>query len=68
MFAMVHIGVHTPTLYNRWLSSSDSMSDKSEDWEEAMLNKMAEMFKQMGLEVDISTLRGMMSQFQQKFE
>jgi hypothetical protein len=68
MFGMVHIGPYVPTLYNRWLSSGDSMSDKGEDWEEAMLNKMAEMFKQMGLEVDISTLRGMMSQFQRKFE
>ena len=33
-----------------------------------MLNKLTEMFKQMGLDVDVATLRNMMSQFQQKFE
>lgn len=38
------------------------------DWEEQMLNKLAEMFKQMGMDVNPSTLKDMMSQFQNKFE
>ncbi len=38
------------------------------DWEEQMLNKLAEMFKQMGMDVTPSTLKDMMSQFQNKFE
>ena len=38
------------------------------DWEEQMLNKLAEMFKQMGMDVNPSTLKDMMGQFQKKFE
>ena len=38
------------------------------DWEEQMLNKLAEMFKQMGMDVTTSTLKDMMGQFQKKFE
>ena len=38
------------------------------DWEEQMLNKLAEMFKQMGMDVNASTLKDMMGQFQKKFE
>jgi len=33
-----------------------------------MLNKLAEMFKQMGMDVNASTLKDMMGQFQKKFE
>jgi len=33
-----------------------------------MLNKLAEMFKQMGMDVNPSTLKDMMGQFQKKFE
>ena len=40
----------------------------AEDWEEKMLEQMAEMFQKMGMSVDINQLRSMMKQFQSKFE
>ena len=40
----------------------------TEDWEEKMLEQMAEMFKKMGMTVDINQLKSMMKQFQSKFE
>ena len=40
----------------------------SDDWEEKMLEQMAEMFKKMGMTVDIKQLKAMMKQFQSKFE
>ena len=38
------------------------------DWEEKMLEQMAEMFQKMGMTVDIKQLKAMMKQFQSKFE
>ena len=40
----------------------------TEDWEEKMLEQMAEMFQKMGMTVDIKQLKAMMKQFQSKFE
>ena len=40
----------------------------TEDWEEKMLEQMAEMFQKMGMTVDINQLKSMMKQFQSKFE
>ncbi|GIR00877.1 MAG: hypothetical protein VXY11_05810 [Candidatus Thermoplasmatota archaeon] len=40
----------------------------AEDWEEKMLEQMAEMFQKMGMSVDINQLKTMMKQFQSKFE
>ena len=40
----------------------------AEDWEEKMLEQMAEMFQKMGMTVDINQLKAMMKQFQSKFE
>lgn len=40
----------------------------SDDWEEQMLNEMAEMFSKMGMPIDISMLKNMMSQVREQFE
>ena len=40
----------------------------AEDWEEKMLEQMAEMFRNMGMSGDINQLKAMMKQFQSKFE
>ena len=40
----------------------------SEDWEEKMLKQMAEMFKSMGMSIDIEQLRSLMSQFKSQFD
>ena len=40
----------------------------TEDWEEKVLEQMAEMFQKMGMTVDINQLKSMMKQFQSKFE
>ena len=53
-------------LYNRWLPSGVRLM--AEDWEEKMLEQMAEMFQKMGMTVDINQLKAMMKQFQSKFE
>ena len=47
---------------------SNPEDEDSKEWEEQMLNKLTEMFKQMGMNVNIDTLKGMMEQFQNKFE
>ena len=39
-----------------------------DDWEEKMIEQMAEMFKNMGMPIDKSQLRGMMDQFRDQFE
>ena len=40
----------------------------AEDWEEKMLEKMAEMFSNMGMSVDIDQLRTLMDQFRSQFD
>ena len=39
-----------------------------DDWEEQMLKEMAEMFSKMGMPIDISMLKNMMSQVREQFE
>jgi HSP20 family molecular chaperone IbpA len=40
----------------------------AEDWEEKMLEQMEEMFRSMGMKIDIEQLRGLMDQFREQFE
>jgi len=40
----------------------------AEDWEEKMLEQMEEMFRSMGMNIDIEQLRGLMDQFREQFE
>ncbi len=40
----------------------------AEDWEEKMLQQMAEMFKNMGMEIDMAQLRTLMEQFRSQFD
>jgi HSP20 family molecular chaperone IbpA len=40
----------------------------AEDWEEKMLEQMAEMFKNMGMEIDMAQLRKLMEQFRSQFD
>jgi hypothetical protein len=40
----------------------------AEDWEEKMLEQMAEMFKNMGMEIDMPQLRKLMEQFRSQFD
>ena len=43
-------------------------SNNSDDWEEQMLKEMAEMFNKMGMSIDVSMLKNMMSQVREQFE
>ena len=40
----------------------------AEDWEEKMLEQMAEMFQNMGMTVDINQLKALMNQFRSQFD
>lgn len=40
----------------------------AEDWEEKMIEKMAEVFKNMGMPVDTAQLRAMLNQFRSQFD
>ncbi len=40
----------------------------SEEWEEKMLEKIANMFRDMGMSMDLEQLRGLMSQFRSQFQ
>ena len=40
----------------------------AEDWEEKMLEQMAEMFKNMGMDIDMPQLRKLMEQFRSQFD
>lgn len=42
--------------------------NNSDDWEEQMLKEMAEMFSKMGMPIDLSMLKNMMSQVREQFE
>ena len=53
-------------LCNRWLSS-DNMVD-SEDWEEQMIDRLVEMFKNMGMSLNKEQVKGLMKQFKSQFE
>ena len=43
-------------------------SNNSDDWEEKMLEEMAEMFNKMGMSIDVNMLKNMMSQVREQFE
>ena len=53
-------------LCNRWLSS-DNMVD-SEDWEEQVIDRLVEMFKNMGMSLNKEQVKGLMKQFKSQFE
>jgi hypothetical protein len=40
----------------------------SEEWEEKMLEKIANMFRDMGMSMDLEQLRGLMNQFRSQFK
>ena len=40
----------------------------AEDWEEKMLERMAEMLRNMGMTVEIDQLRALMNQFRSQFD
>ena len=44
------------------------MRTVAEDWEEKMIEKMAEVFKNMGMPVDTAQLRAMLNQFRSQFD
>ena len=51
---------------NRWLSS-DSMVN-ADDWEEQMIDRLVEMFKNMGMSLNKEQVKGLMKQFKSQFE
>ena len=53
-------------LCNRWLSS-DSMVN-ADDWEEQMIDRLVEMFKNMGMSLNKEQVKGLMKQFKSQFE
>ena len=53
-------------LCNRWLSSG-SMID-GEDWEEQMIDRLVEMFQNMGMSLNKEQVKGLMKQFKSQFE
>ena len=53
-------------LCNRWLSS-DSMGN-ADDWEEQMIDRLVEMFKNMGMSLNKEQVKGLMKQFKSQFE
>ena len=44
------------------------VSEMSEEWEEKMLEKIANMFRDMGMAMDLEQLRGLMNQFRSQFK
>ena len=53
-------------LCNRWLSS-DNMNG-GEDWEEQMIDRLVEMFQNMGMSLNKEQVKGLMKQFKSQFE
>ena len=53
-------------LCNRWLSSGNMVD--SEDWEEQMIDRLDEMFKNMGMSLNKEQVKGLMKQFKSQFE
>ena len=44
------------------------MKKMAEDWEKKMLEQMAEMFRSMGMSVDMDQLKALMNQFRSQFD
>lgn len=53
-------------LCNRWLSSG--IMANSDDWEEQMIDRLVEMFKEMGMSLNKTQIKGLMKQFKSQFE
>ena len=53
-------------LCNRWLSSGIMVG--GEDWEEQMIDRLVEMFQNMGMSLNKEQVKGLMSQFKSQFE
>ena len=54
------------TLCNRWLSSGNMID--GEDWEEQMIDRLVEMFQNMGMSLNKEQVKGLMKQFKSQFE
>ena len=53
-------------LCNRWLSSDNMVN--ADDWEEQMIDRLVEMFKNMGMSLNKEQVKGLMKQFKSQFE
>ena len=53
-------------LCNRWLSSDGMVN--ADDWEEQMIDRLVEMFKNMGMSLNKEQVKGLMKQFKSQFE
>ena len=53
-------------LCNRWLSSGNMID--GEDWEEQMIDRLVEMFQNMGMSLNKEQVKGLMKQFKSQFE
>ena len=47
-------------LCNRWLSSDNMVN--ADDWEEQMIDRLVEMFKNMGMSLNKDQVKGLMKQ------
>ncbi len=54
------------TLCNRWLSSG--LMIEGDDWEEQMIDRLVEMFRNMGMSLNKDQIKGLMKQFKSQFE
>ena len=53
-------------LCNRWLSSDNMIG--GDDWEEQMIDRLVEMFRNMGMSLNKEQVKGLMKQFKSQFE
>lgn len=53
-------------LCNRWLSSG--LMIEGDDWEEQMIDRLVEMFRNMGMSLNKEQIKGLMKQFKSQFE
>ena len=53
-------------LCNRWLSSDNMIG--GDDWEEQMIDRLVEMFQNMGMSLNKEQVKGLMKQFKSQFE
>ena len=53
-------------LCNRWLSSG--LMVEGDDWEEQMIDRLVDMFRNMGMSLNKDQIKGLMKQFKSQFE
>ena len=53
-------------LCNRWLSSG--LMIEGDDWEEQMIDRLVEMFRNMGMSLNKEQIKGLMKQVTAQFE